>query len=144
MKKISVKFHVLRKDVLTGDDVQDVQIADSANIFVDEVDCHVGEDVVTMVANAAIDGIGLTTIDGTVEDAVLALLTTKVKIIKDAKFCTPFIASTDRVLSSVLKAMVGEKVCLTMTNSKTKRTFSAIGVVPRSGKLSMDTFTFLY
>lgn len=144
MKNISIKFHALRKDVTTDDTNQDVQILESANIFVDEVNCHVGDDVVTMEAKATIDGIGLSTIDGTVEDAVLALLATKTKIIKDAKFCTPFIASTDRILSSVLKAMVGEKVCVTMTNSKTKKTFSAIGVVPKSGKVSMDSFTFLY
>lgn len=144
MKSISVKFHVLTKDVSTHEGNSDVQILEAANIFVDEVDCHIGEDVVTIEAKATIDGIGLSTIEGTVEDAILALLTTKARIIKDAKFCTPFIASTDRILSSVLKAMVGEKVCVTLSNSKTKKTFSALGVVPKSGKVSMDSFTFLY
>lgn len=144
MKNISVKFHVLTKDVSTQEGESDVLILEAANIFVDEVNCHVGDDIVTIEAKASIDGIGLSTIESTVEDAILALLTTKARIIKDAKFCTPFIASTDRILSSVLKAMVGEKVCVSLSNSKTKRTFSALGTIPKSGKISMDSFTFLY
>lgn len=144
MKQIAIKFHVLKSQVEASEDQQTVDINEGANIFVDEVNCHVGDDVVTMEAKASIDGLSVDTIEGSVEDAVLKALTEKRKIIKDVKFCTPFVAATDRVFSSVFKAMVGEKVVISLINSKTKRTFSAIGVIPKTGKVTMDSFTFVY
>lgn len=144
MKQIAIKFHVLKAQTEVSEDSQTVDVNEGANIFVDEVNCHVSEDIVTMEAKASIDGMSVETIDGSVEDAVLKALTEKRKIIKDVKFCTPFIAATDRVFSSVFKAMIGEKVIISLTNSKTKRVFSAIGVIPKTGKVTMDSFTFVY
>lgn len=144
MKNIVIKFHVLKAQTEGTEDPQNVEIIEGANIFVDEVNCHVGEDAVMMEAKASIDGLSIESIDGSVEDAVLKALTEKKKIIKDVKFCTPFIAATDRVFSSVFKAMIGEKVVISLSNSKTKRTFAAIGVIPKTGKVTMDSFTFVY
>lgn len=144
MKQIAIKFHVLKTQVDVTEDQQSVEINEGANIFVDEVNCHVGDDAVIMEAKASIDGLSIETISGSVEDAVLKALSEKRKIVKDVKFCTPFIAATDRVFSSVFKAMVGEKVIVSLVNSKTKKTFSAIGVIPKTGKVTMDSFTFVY